>query len=253
MMRMPIPPFAVLAALLCALSPARAQMLPGQTDQPEDMAAKEDPVTEAQVLELRENGLIARQAEISEGLLLMDRQVRQAQMAQQLLSLFGPDTPIEIAPGEYRDFSDTPLGMEERIAKMELELRLLEVAAELDAARAQNRRAGSLLTSFLTPRAPAAAPSAAEPDQGGEDDPVTETAEPAPAPAPQPAVEYDLSVRELRGGVSGFSALLRIEGQDVLVAEGDKLEEGIVVVAVEPGQVVLRMPGGRLRSLTPPN
>ena len=215
--------------LVLLLAPAAyGQGLPGQAQPP--APPDEEPVTEEQILELRQDGLIARQAEISEGLLLMDRQLRQAQMAQQLLAIYGHDIPVEITPGVFRDFSETTLGMQEEVARLKLELDRLNAASELRAAQSANR-ADSLVGTLLTVGSLVAVAGRAEDDPG-----------------------YAMTVRELQGGPGGYAALLRIEGEDLLVAPGDLLEDfDVEVVAVQPGQVVLRRPGGRLSSLPVPN
>ena len=219
------------AALVLFLAhAAHGQGLPGQAPPP--APPQEEPVTEEQILELREDGLIARQAEISEGLLLMDRQLRQAQLAQQLLAIYGHDAPVEVAPGVFRDFSETTLGIKEEVARLELELDRLNAASELRAAQAANR-GGTLIGTLMAVGSLAALAGG----QGAGADPT-----------------YDMTVRELQGGPEGYAALLRIEGEDLLVVPGDRLKDfELDVVAVQPRQVVLRMPSGRLKSLSVPN
>jgi hypothetical protein len=236
---------------LAAAWPAAAQTAPPAA--PADPAPQVEPVTEAQVRELKADGLIARQAEIGEGLLLMDRQLRQAQMAQQLVSLFGPETLIEVAPGEFRDFSATPLGMREQIARLQLELQLLELSGEVQRARQDNRGSGGFLSGIITRPLPpgiAPAPAAAETDAGT-------GLTPAPEPAPQPLAvsteDFPLEVRQLHGSAGRYSALLRIDGEDLLVSEGDRLENGIAVLSIDARQVVVDLPGSGLRSLATPD
>jgi hypothetical protein len=87
-----------------------------------------DPVTNEQIELLKESGLIEKQSKLSEGLLLMDRQLRQAQLVEQLLGVLGPDAEIEVTPGEFRSFADTPAGLQERIDYLKLQ-------ADLNAAK----------------------------------------------------------------------------------------------------------------------
>lgn len=211
-------------ALALAL-PGWAQTAPAGAPA-EPVAETAEPVTEAMVLELRENGLIARQAEISEGLLLMDRQLRQAQLAQQLLALYGPETPVEIAPGQFRDFSGTPLGLREQIARLKLELELLEAAGEVQRAREETRGAGAIASAFAALRPAAPAPGSSAPagtDPTGTTDPAAEVA----VETRPPETDIDITVRELRGGGGRYAALLRVNGEDLLVRDGDRLDSGI--------------------------
>ena len=90
-----------------------------------------DPVTNAQVDVLQEDGLIRRQLVINEGLLLMDRQLRQAQVAEQLLAVLGPDAVIEVEPGEFRSFSDTPAGIRREIDFLRLRQELKQARIDL--------------------------------------------------------------------------------------------------------------------------
>jgi hypothetical protein len=93
-----------------------------------------DPITNEQIELLRESGLIDKQSRLSEGLLLMDRQLRQAQLVEQLLAVLGPDAEIEVTPGEFKSFADTPAGLQERIEYLELqaELKVAKQAAGVD-------------------------------------------------------------------------------------------------------------------------
>ena len=246
---------ATLIALSLAAPPAQAQTAPPAPDE----TGAADPVTEAQVRQLRETGLIARQTQIGEGLLLMDRQLRQAQLAQQVIALLGVDEPVEVAPGEFRDFSDTPLGIRERIQQLQLELQLLEMTEQVEQARAESGGARFPLSALLGLRpspeaiAPQAAPApAAAPAAGAPADPPPDPqpAQPEPATAPP---EPEISVRELRGAAGRYSALLRIDRVDMVAEPGTELPGGIAVVAVQPLRVVLRMPGGGLKSYPAPN
>ena len=80
-----------------------------------------DPITNEQIELLKESGLIDKQSRLSEGLLLMQRQLRQAELVGQLLAVLGPDAQIEVTPGEFRSFADTPAGLQQRIAYLQLQ------------------------------------------------------------------------------------------------------------------------------------
>jgi hypothetical protein len=80
-----------------------------------------DPITNEQIELLKESGLIDKQSRLSEGLLLMDRQLRQAQLVEQLLAVLGPDARIEVTPGEFKSFADTPAGLQQQIDYLKLQ------------------------------------------------------------------------------------------------------------------------------------
>lgn len=92
-----------------------------------------DSITAQRVEVLRSTGLIARQAAISESIIIMERQLRQAELIQQLMAIYGPSSSIEIAPGEFQSFGQTPAGR--KIAadieetETESRIRLLELQA----------------------------------------------------------------------------------------------------------------------------
>ena len=80
-----------------------------------------DPITNAQIELLKESGLIDKQSKLSDGLLLMQRQLQQAQLVEQLISLLGPDAQIEVTPGEFKSFADTPAGLQQQIDNLKLQ------------------------------------------------------------------------------------------------------------------------------------
>lgn len=97
-------------------APVQPPGAPAQAAQPTT-----DPITNAQIELLKESGLIDKQSRLSEGLLLMERQLRQAELVGQLLAVLGPDAQIEVTPGEFRSFADTPAGLQQRIAYLQLQ------------------------------------------------------------------------------------------------------------------------------------
>jgi hypothetical protein len=105
--------------------PVRPAGAPAQAAQPTT-----DPITNEQIELLKESGLIDKQSRLSEGLLLMERQLRQAELVGQLLTVLGPDAQIEVAPGEFKSFADTPAGLQQRIEYLRLQ-------AELQAAKVE--------------------------------------------------------------------------------------------------------------------
>ncbi len=127
------------AAVLAVLAlPGAAHAQAVTTDPP--AAAAVDPVTEAAARVLEQSGIIARQAEISESLILIDRQIRQAELIRTLLATLGPDAPVEIAPGVFRTFNDTPEALRQRIELVQLESQLAELRARLEDSPERIRR-----------------------------------------------------------------------------------------------------------------
>ena len=59
---------------------------------------------------LQVDSLLTRQSEISESILLLERQILQAELIGRLMEVMGPETPIEIAPGRFGTFAHTPKG-----------------------------------------------------------------------------------------------------------------------------------------------
>ena len=126
----------VAALVMPSAGPASAQdatqpglvQPPGAPAQP--APATTDPITNEQIELLKESGLIDKQSRLSEGLLLMERQLRQAELVGQLLAVLGPDAQIEVTPGEFRSFADTPAGLQQRLAYMQLQAQIQAASLE---------------------------------------------------------------------------------------------------------------------------
>lgn len=90
-----------------------------------------DAIIRGDVELLVETGLIARQSAIAESIIIMERQLQQAELIRKLIEVLGPDAAIEVAPGQFATFGDTPVGkrVASRIAEEELQarIRLLEL------------------------------------------------------------------------------------------------------------------------------
>ena len=178
-----------------------------------------DPVTESKIRILADSGLLARQSEISESIIIMERQIRQAELLNKLMALKGPEAPIEVAPGRFETFAGTPAGrrLAHEIEEGEinarirmLELRLKE--AELQAALARPVR---------NTRAEAMAP----PPEA-----VRVSALPTPA-------EY--SVLEILGRNGSYSAVVDVGGRGLMVEEGAVLPDGSEVSLVDPDGIAI--------------
>lgn len=94
-----------------------------------------DPLTEEVTRVLREGGLLQRQEEIGQSLLLMDRQSRFVASVNNLLSQLGPDAEIEVAPGVFEKFSETPIGRQALIAQFNLERDVIAAQQEYEIAQ----------------------------------------------------------------------------------------------------------------------
>jgi hypothetical protein len=158
-----------------------------------------DPITNEQIELLKESGLIEKQSKLSEGLLLMDRQLRQAQLVEQLLAVLGPDAEIEVTPGEFKSFANTPAGLQERIDYMKLQADLK--AAELAIG-------------------------------------VTEEAE--------------TEISEIFGKSGDLSAVITFDGSSEIVAAGDQLADGSVILSITPEKVDLQKSDGTIEVLKAP-
>jgi hypothetical protein len=209
-----------------------------------------DPITEQAARLLDGSGLIARQAALSQSLLLMERQIRQAELIRTLLSTLGPDAWIEVAPGEFRSFAETPVALRERIALVELEKQLEELQTDdenspsvlrerIEAARLRQELAEIEATILLTSQG-AVGTGQQLTDAAGTDDLAAAlagsfagasgnnqppAAQPAPPAEPPPPVviETPISLREVAGlngvfwAVIGYGEeLLRVEAGDIL-------------------------------------
>ncbi len=209
-----------------------------------------DPITEQAARLLDGSGLIARQAALSQSLLLMERQIRQAELIKTLLSTLGPDAWIEVAPGEFRSFAETPVALRERIALVELEKQLEELQTEdenspsvlrerVEAARLRQELA-EIEATILSTSQGASGTGQQLTDAAGTDDlsaalagsfagatgenqlPAAQAVPPAEPPPPV-VTETPISLREVAGLNGAFWAvigygeeLLRVEAGDIL-------------------------------------
>ena len=173
-----------------------------------------DPVTEWKAALLEESGLLARQSEISESILLMERQVKQAELIARLMEINGPDAAIEIAPGRFKVFRDTPAGR--RIAAemaengLDSQKRMLELQVEIKRKRAELEEAA--VSEPVVSRQEAAA---------AEEEQVLRLRS-----APEPVLE------EIFGTQGRLSAIFRVGGTRLSVIEGNVLPGGALVVAI---------------------
>ncbi len=206
-------------------APAREEALPPRATE-HAPPAHPDMVTRQHMEVLQGSGLLARQSEIAESIIMLERQLKQAELLNRLMALRGPDVLIEVAPGEFRSFADTPAG--QRLAMEQEESRLL---ARIRILELQEREAGL---------------SGAQ---------VTES---APAPLVDPAALHEIMVaeepaptyvlQEIRGSDGDYSALIEIDGKLRRVGPGDRVAGEMTVLSV--GEDSLRLSGrGRIMVL----
>ena len=149
-------------------------------------------------------GLLSRQSEITESILLLERQIRQAELIGRLLEIFGPDTRIEILPGQYISYADTPAGQkvaaELVVNEYQRQITRLQMQAEIRSA--ENRLRG------LQPSLP-----------------VTDSIAGIPAiSADQEMDKPDVRIHEIGGLDGNYQAIISLDGIRRHVEAGDKIE-----------------------------
>jgi len=195
----------------------------------------QDPITLEATGLLDESGLLARQSRLGEGILILDRQLRHAEAIERLIQVLGPDAMIEVAPGEFMRFADTPAGMRARIEMGRLQKELDQMSAPSPAAaQAQPARSdGSELIERIDRRLSELEGQRSEPDQD-------RTSEPEGEARP-------ISVREIFGTGSDLSAILQYGPDRIRVRTGDALVGGVRIVSVERDGVLIIRRGQELR------
>ena len=91
--------------------------------------ASDESQLERKIDSLARSGVLERQAELGIGILLMERQLRQAELAMKLMAVLGPDTPIEIAPGVFKTYENTPAGKRLKREQDEFDLKAAHARA----------------------------------------------------------------------------------------------------------------------------
>lgn len=186
---------------------------------------------------LSSTGLIARQSQLNQSMLLMEGQIRQAELIRQLLSIYGPDFEVEVAPGEFRSFADTAAGLEQRLALLELQRRLAVAEAE----------AAAPLAPPSQPEPPAPEPPAPAPDAPAGAGPAApeasisadaleaasallgrllESAGAAPPDALRLPDPPAYRLREVAGFNGSYTAVITVDGAPRRVETGDTLPDG---------------------------
>ena len=184
-----------------------------------------DPITEWKSALLEESGLLARQSEISESILLMERQVKQAELIARLMEINGPDAAIEIAPGKFKVFRDTSAGR--RIAAemaengLDSQKRALELRVEIKRKRAELEDVA--ISSPTLPRREAVSAQAEQLVRS--------------VPPPEPVLE------EVFGSQGRLAAIFRVGETRLSVSEGDVLPGGAQVVSISENSAMIERSG----------
>jgi len=191
-----------------------------------------DPITTEATELLNESGLLARQSRLGEGILILDRQLQHAEAIERLIEVLGPDATIEVAPGEFLRFSDTPAGLRAQIEMVRLrkELEGLNAPAAPAPDSRPARSDGSELMEIIDRRLSEL--SAAD---GAEDEDASPEGE-----------ARLISVREIFGTTGDLSAVLRYGPDRVRVREGDSLIGGVRILSIGPDGVRVSRRGQEL-------
>ncbi|PTX52369.1 type IV pilus biogenesis protein PilP [Gemmobacter caeni] len=214
-----------------------ALLLPALMATPATLSAQaQDPVTAEAVDLLDESGLIARQSRLGEGVIILDRQLRHAEAVEKLIRLLGPDAMIEVAPGEFMRFADTPAGLRARVEmlKLEQEIRQMSEPPPAPVAAGPARSDGSELVELIDKR-------------------ISELADPSPdAATPENGGDRQIFVREIFGVGAELSAVLQYGADRVRVSTGDALPGEVRILSIERDGVRIIRRGQEIL-LTMPN
>jgi len=214
-----------------------ALLLPALLVLPATLSAQaQDSVTAEAVELLDESGLIARQSRLGEGVIMLDRQLRHAEAVEKLIRLLGPDAMIEVAPGEFMRFADTPAGLRARVEmlRLEQEIRQMSEPPPAPAAAQPARSDGSELIEMIDKRISELT------DQG------------APTGSSESGTGPQIFLREIFGVGSELTAVLQYGADRVRVSAGDALPGEVRIISVERDGVRLVRRGQEIR-LTMPN
>ncbi|WP_273053050.1 type IV pilus biogenesis protein PilP [Sulfitobacter litoralis] len=85
-----------------------------------------DAITNAATMLLDDSGVIGRQRAVAESILMMDQQIKHQRKIEEALTALGPNTPIEISPGVFKTFEDTPAAIRAQISYIKLKQQLAE-------------------------------------------------------------------------------------------------------------------------------
>ncbi len=172
----------------------------------------EDPLTREKEKVIITTGLLSRHAEITESIYLMEQQLKQAQLIIELMEILGPNVPIEISPGKFKNFSDTPAG--KRITS-EMAIAALRGRADLFDLEMKVITAGQKIENALKPQAEIVE---------FEDNQQAKSRETKPLPEPR--------LREIIGGERNLQAIFSLDDELVSLREGEKLPTGEELIQI---------------------
>lgn len=182
----------------------------GETDEVDHFS--EDPLTREKEKVIITTGLLSRHAEITESIYLMEQQLKQAQLIIELMEILGPNVPVEISPGKFKNFSDTPAG--KRIAS-EMAIATLRGRADLFDLEMKVITAGQKIENALKPQAEIVE---------FEDNQQARAHDTKPVPEPR--------LREIIGGEGNLQAIFSLDGEIVSLKEGEKLPTGEELIQI---------------------
>ncbi len=172
----------------------------------------EDPLTREKEKVIITTGLLSRHAEITESIYLMEQQLKQAQLIIELMEILGPNVPVEISPGKFKNFSDTPAG--KRIAS-EMAIAALRGRADLFDLEMKVITAGQKIENALKPQAEIVE---------FEDNQQAKARETKPLPEPR--------LREIIGGEGNLQAIFSLDDEIVSLKAGEKLPTGEELIQI---------------------
>ena len=202
-----------------------------------------EPVTAAATRLLEESGLIVRQSEMGESLLLIDRQARMAEGIQSLLQVLGPNAEIEVAPGRWQSFSHTP-------AAMRLQVEIEQLNQELEQARSGG--SGSSTLSAGSSQTASGLPALGMADTGFRASEPERPAAEGAAPSrvfgrARVSTVTNLALREVYGRDGAFTAVVQQGRERIHLRAGAELGSGLTVIEVGPDYIVIEGGGSSSR------
>lgn len=179
----------------------------------------DDPITRERENELIATGLLSRHAEITESIFLMEQQLKQAQLIIGLMEILGPDIPIEISPGVFKSFRNTPAG--NKIAS-EMAVGTLESRAEIFDLEMKVLTAKQKIESAMNPL------------HGLVDIQAINEIE-----ASNPIPDHEPILREIIGGAGNLRAIFSIGDEIVSLTKGEILPSGAKIIQITQEFVAL--------------
>ncbi len=172
----------------------------------------EDPLTREKEKVIIATGLLSRHAEITESIYLMEQQLKQAQLIIELMEILGPDVPIEISPGKFKNFSDTPAG--KRIAS-KMAIAALKGRADLFDLEMKVITAGQKIDNALDPQTE-----------------IVEFEDNQQTKASETKSVLERRLREIIGGEGNLQAIFSLDDEIVSLKEGEKLPTGEEIIQI---------------------